>query len=109
MENKERNIVYAREDIEAIGDKGAKLVVLPEIWNGPYSNESFLIYEKYTDASGNESPSSSMLSKVSHSRGITIVGGSIPERSGDHLYNTCCSISYDLRAKVYYEEAYGAK
>eukprot|EP01018_Ginkgo_biloba_P007422 Gb_19560 [translate_table: standard] len=100
-ENKERNIGHAREAIEAAADKGAKLVVLPEIWNGPYSNESFPIYAEDIDAGGNASPSSSMLSEVARSRGITIVGGSIPERSGDHLYNTCCIFGKDgeLKAK----------
>lgn len=36
-----------------------------------------------------------MLSEVSRSRKITIIGGSIPERSGDKLYNSCCVFGKD--------------
>ncbi|XP_028074527.1 omega-amidase, chloroplastic-like [Camellia sinensis] len=36
-----------------------------------------------------------MLSELSQSLQITIVGGSIPERSGDRLYNTCCVFGTD--------------
>uniref|UniRef100_A0A0V0GXA8 Putative ovule protein n=1 Tax=Solanum chacoense TaxID=4108 RepID=A0A0V0GXA8_SOLCH len=36
-----------------------------------------------------------MLSEVSRSRKITIIGGSIPERSGDKLYNSCCVFGTD--------------
>lgn len=100
-ENKERNIAHARAAIEAAADNGAKLVVLPEIWNGPYSNASFPVYAEDIDAGGSASPSTSMLSEVARSKGITIVGGSISERSGDHLYNTCCVFGKDgeLKAK----------
>lgn len=100
-ENKERNIAHARTAIEAAADKGAELVLLPEIWNGPYSNASFPVYAEDIDAGGSASPSTSMLSEVARSKGITIVGGSISERSGDRLYNTCCIFGKDgeLKAK----------
>lgn len=100
-ENKERNIAHARAAIEDAADKGAELVLLPEIWNGPYSNASFPVYAEDIDAGGSASPSTSMLSEVARSKGITIVGGSISERSGDHLYNTCCIFGKDgeLKAK----------
>lgn len=42
------------------------------------------------DAGKDSSPSTAMLSEVARSLKITIVGGSIPERCGDKLYNTCC-------------------
>jgi len=31
-----------------------------------------------------------MLSAAAKQHGVTIVGGSVPERSQDRLYNTCC-------------------
>ena len=42
-----------------------------------------------------------MLSEVSKRLKITIIGGSIPERVGDRLYNTCCVFGSDgeLKAK----------
>ena len=42
-----------------------------------------------------------MLSQLSRNLNITIVGGSIPERSGDRIFNTCCVFGTDgnLKAK----------
>ncbi|KAF9608331.1 hypothetical protein IFM89_009021, partial [Coptis chinensis] len=36
-----------------------------------------------------------MLSEVAHNKGITIVGGSIPEQCGGRLYNTSCIFGTD--------------
>ncbi|CAH1424352.1 unnamed protein product [Lactuca virosa] len=88
--DKERNIAHARVAIEEAAEKGAKLVLLPEIWNSPYSNDSFPVYAEDIDAGKDSSPSTAMLSEAARSLKITIVGGSIPERCGDKLYNTCC-------------------
>jgi len=41
-----------------------------------------------------------MLSELSRLLKITIVGGSIPERSGDRLYNTCCVFGTDGKLKA---------
>lgn len=41
-----------------------------------------------------------MLSELSSLLKITIVGGSIPERSGDRLYNTCCVFGTDGKLKA---------
>ncbi|KAK9078940.1 hypothetical protein SSX86_002999 [Deinandra increscens subsp. villosa] len=98
--DKERNIAHARLAIEEAAEKGAKLVVLPEIWNSPYSNDSFPVYAEDIDAGADSSPSTTMLSEVACSLKITIVGGSIPERSGDKLYNTCCVFGTDGKLKA---------
>lgn len=71
-----------------------------EIWNSPYSNDSFPAYAEDIDAGGDASPSTAMLSELSCSLKITIVGGSIPERSGDKLYNTCCVFDADGKLKA---------
>ncbi|XP_073289830.1 omega-amidase, chloroplastic-like isoform X2 [Primulina huaijiensis] len=71
--DKELNIAHARQVIEEAAGKGAQLILLPEIWNSPYSNDSFP---------------------------ITIVGGSIPDRSGDRLYNACCVFGTDGKLKA---------
>ncbi|XP_017638944.1 omega-amidase, chloroplastic-like [Gossypium arboreum] len=99
--DKERNIQHARKAIEEAVQKGAQLVVLPEIWNSPYSNDSFPVYAEDIDAGHDASPSTAMLSEVSSRLKITVVGGSIPERCGDKLYNTCCVFGTDgnLKAK----------
>ncbi|XP_057524322.1 omega-amidase, chloroplastic [Amaranthus tricolor] len=96
--DKMRNIDHAKKAIEDAAQKGAKLVVLPEIWNSPYSNDSFPVYAEDIDAGGDVSPSTAMLSEVSRALKITIIGGSIPERLGDRLYNTCCV--FDTNGKL---------
>ena len=42
-----------------------------------------------------------MLSEVAREKKVTIVGGSVPERSGGKLYNTCCVVDKngELKAK----------
>ncbi|CAK9177103.1 unnamed protein product [Ilex paraguariensis] len=98
--DKERNIAHARKAIEEAAEKGAQLVLLPEIWNSPYSNDSFPVYAEDIDVGGDASPSASMLSELAGTLQITIVGGSIPERSGDRLYNTCCVFGTDGKLKA---------
>ncbi|KAJ6812035.1 omega-amidase, chloroplastic [Iris pallida] len=93
--DKERNIAHAKKAIEEAAGKGAELVLLPEIWNSPYSNDSFPVYAEDIEAGGDAAPSYSMLSEVARRLQITIVGGSIPERCCDRLYNTCCVFGKD--------------
>ncbi|KAJ3673626.1 hypothetical protein LUZ60_005618 [Juncus effusus] len=99
-EDKERNIVHARKAIEEASSKGAKLVLLPEIWNSPYSNDSFPIYAEDLESGGDSSPSFKMLQEAAREFRVTIVGGSIPERTGDLLYNTCCVFGSDGQLKA---------
>lgn len=98
--NKVRNIAHAREAIEEAASKGAQLVLLPEIWNSPYSNDSFPVYAEDIESGGDASPSTAMLSEVARSLKITLVGGSIPEKCGDRLYNTCCVFGIDGKLKA---------
>ncbi|KAF5940445.1 hypothetical protein HYC85_021612 [Camellia sinensis] len=98
--DKERNIAHARQAIEDAAKRGAQLVVLPEIWNSPISSDSFPVYAEDIDAGGDASPSTTMLSEVASLLKITIVGGSIPERCGDKLYNTCCVFDTDGKLKA---------
>ncbi|XP_057872763.2 omega-amidase, chloroplastic [Cryptomeria japonica] len=86
-------------DVEEIQEGLVGVPLLEEIWNGPYSNASFPVYAEDIDAGGSASPSTTMLSEVARSKGITIVGGSISERNGDHLYNTCCIFGKDGELK----------
>lgn len=76
-----------------------------EIWNSPYSNVSFPIYAEDIELGGDASPSTAMLSEVSQNLKITIVGGSIPERCGDRLYNTCCVFGTDGKLKAKHRKA----
>jgi predicted amidohydrolase len=77
-----------------------------EIWNCPYSNDSFPVYAEDIDAGFEASPSSAMLSNVAREKKLTIVGGSIPERSNGHLYNTCCVFDKDGELKAKHRKVY---
>ncbi|XP_024532120.1 omega-amidase, chloroplastic [Selaginella moellendorffii] len=109
--DKEQNIRHAREAIQTLADGGSKLILLPvkfcsclfshkenvlqEMGNFPDSNASFPIY-------AGDSPSSKILSDMAKSKEVTIICGSIPERRGNHLYNTCCIYGKDgsLKGKI---------
>ncbi|GFY97189.1 nitrilase/cyanide hydratase and apolipoprotein N-acyltransferase family protein [Actinidia rufa] len=70
------------------------------MWNCPYSNNYFARYAEDFD-NKDDSPSFSLLSKAALVHGITIVGGSMPERRNHQLHNTCCVFGPDgnLKAK----------
>lgn len=87
--DKDANIRTARAAIEEAAKGGAQLVVLPEMWNCPYSHDSFPVYAEDLDSDGS-SPSTAMLAEAAKAHGVTIVGGTVPERRGEKLYNTCC-------------------
>ncbi|XP_044431513.1 omega-amidase, chloroplastic isoform X1 [Triticum aestivum] len=96
--DKHGNIARARARIDAAAAAGAKLVVLPEIWNCPYAMETMPSYAE--DIDGGRSPSVSMLSEVAAARKITIVGGSVPEMASGQLFNTCCVVGPDGEIKA---------
>ena len=98
--DKDANIATARRSIETAVSQGAKLVVLPEIWNGPYATSSFPKYAEPVPSVGVDgtdstqldaaaSPSSAMLCAEAKRHGVHLVGGSISEREGERVYNTC--------------------
>ncbi|XP_069165678.1 omega-amidase NIT2 isoform X2 [Procambarus clarkii] len=84
VETKAKNIARAVQLIrEAVGG-GAQLVALPECFNSPYGTNYF---QKYAETIPGESTDA--LSAAAKKFGVYIVGGSIPERDGDKVYNTC--------------------
>ena len=64
--------------------KGAEIAVLPEMFNCPYAGKYFRTFA----ALGHEETVAALSAWAKENR-IWIVGGSIPEREGDRLYNTC--------------------
>lgn len=60
------------------------LVVLPEMFCCPYDNACF---RAYGEKDGGEAQRT--LSALAAELGIYIVGGSLPELDGEHVYNTC--------------------
>ena len=76
------NIETAKNAIEELKD--ADIIVLPEIWNGPYDTKCFMEYGETEE----EGESIKMLSAMAKKLGKYIVGGSIAELYQDKVYNT---------------------
>ncbi|KAB3534470.1 carbon-nitrogen hydrolase family protein [Alkaliphilus pronyensis] len=84
VDDKAKNLEKAEDMIlKAVKDKGAKLVVLPEMFNCPYDNE---LFRQYAEELPGET--TKMLSRLAKELNVFIVGGSIPEKSGGKIYNT---------------------
>ena len=70
--------------IKDAADKGADIAVLPEMFNCPYSSRYFRSFAE------NENGESLVeMSRWAKKNGIILVGGSVPEKDGDKMYNTC--------------------
>jgi predicted amidohydrolase len=93
-ENKEKNLQTAREMVKEAAGKGAELVVLPEMFNCPYEGRQFPWFaEEYPDGS-----TIKMLAESAQENQVFLVGGSIPEKAGDKIYNT--SFIFDRQGQV---------
>ena len=82
--DKAENLRRACVLIRRAAEQGAQLVMLPEMFCCPYENEMF---RPNSEEQGG--PAQQALSALSRELGIWIVGGTIPEREGKKLYNTC--------------------
>ncbi|OAT79446.1 carbon-nitrogen hydrolase family protein [Desulfotomaculum copahuensis] len=83
-EDKKNNLTRAGEMIRQAAARGARLVALPEMFNCPYLSHLFPRYaESYPDGE-----SIAMLSAAARQGKVYLVGGSIPERDGDKVFNT---------------------
>ncbi|MDI3281011.1 MAG: carbon-nitrogen hydrolase family protein [Bacillota bacterium] len=92
-EEKRKNLERARQFIRRAAAGGAELVVLPEMFNCPYRSEAFpRLAEEYPTGE-----SIQMLAEAAAQEGIYLVGGSLPEREGERLYNTSFVFAPDGR------------
>ena len=110
-ESKSTNLKTASDYIRKAHDAGAKLTVLPEIWNSPYATSAFGDYaemlpnvgDKLTEASNEGETSeaadngwgqsSRLLMTLAKECNMYIVGGSIPEKCDNKIFNTCLIIN----------------
>lgn len=90
--DKAENIKRAVEALEWAARGGADAAVLPEMFTCPYANKYFPEY-----AEEGVGPTRQALSEAAKRLGIYIIGGSLPEREGDKLYNT--SFVYDRQGR----------
>lgn len=82
--DKDETMRKAEAMIAEAAQNGADIVVLPEMFNCPYSNKYF---RSFAEAENGESIEA--MSAWARDNGIILVGGSIPEKDGDKLHNTC--------------------
>lgn len=81
---KQENISRAVKKISEAAAAGAQLVTLPECFNSPYGTKYF---SQYAESIPGETTTA--LQEAAKASCVWLVGGSIPERDGDKLYNTC--------------------
>lgn len=84
VDNKEENIKSAELMINHGVSQNADFIVLPEMFNCPYSNDKFIEYGE------NEKTSRTLnvISSLASENNVYILAGSIPEKENDKLYNT---------------------
>jgi omega-amidase len=93
--DKARNHETASAYLNKAAAQGAKLAVLPEIWNGPYATAAFPDYAEVLPNVGDktisdQAPSAQLLQKHAKDSNMYIVGGSVSEVDDDgKIYNTC--------------------
>lgn len=83
IDNKDENMKKASLMIKK-ACKNSDFIVLPEMFNCPYSNEKFIEYCE------NESDSYTLgkIASLALENNVYILAGSIPEKEGEKLYNT---------------------
>ena len=84
VDNKDENLKNAEIMIEKSVDENSDFIVLPEMFNCPYSNDKFIEYCE------EEKTSKTLLkiSKLASKNNVYILAGSIPEKENAKLYNT---------------------
>ncbi len=80
----EQTLRKAERMIAEAARSGAGLIVLPEMWSCPYSKKYF-----HAVADSDNGRSREAMSRWAGENGIILAGGSVPEKCGDKLYNTC--------------------
>ena len=82
-DDKTSNIRNAAEMIKKAADMGAEAAILPEMFNCPYETEKFPLYAEEKGGQTYDAMAGS-----AEENGVLLVAGSIPEKSGEKLYNT---------------------
>ena len=80
----EATMQKAEEMISFAAKSGGNVVVLPEMFSCPYAGEYFRVF-----ASRGHEETCRRLSSWARENRVLLVGGSVPEKEGDRLYNTC--------------------
>lgn len=89
---KPETYAHIRALLASIPDGAADLIMLPEMWNGPYEAKRF---PDFAEPEGG--PSWQFLSALAEERHVYLCGGSIAEREDDRVYNTAYVFDPDGR------------
>ncbi|MCT4631842.1 MAG: carbon-nitrogen hydrolase family protein [Firmicutes bacterium] len=90
--NKKENLNRVDQIIDKIKGCSIDMVILPEMFICPYQTN---VFEKYAEYEGEDTWKA--LSKIASENNIYLVSGSVPERDGNHIYNT--SYVFDRNGK----------
>lgn len=82
-QDKAESIKIAEKYITEAASNGADMIVLPEMWNCPYSNRYFREYAETLEGKTIE-----FMSRIARELKIYLIGGSVPELDKDKVYNT---------------------
>lgn len=91
--DKEQNVAKADEFIRKAAAGGAQVIVLPEMWNCPYSNDYFRKFAEPADGR-----CVGFMSDLARELGVYLIGGTIAELEGGKVYNT--SFCFDKEGRV---------
>ncbi len=94
VDNKEKNIENATSMILKASMQNTDFIVLPEMFNCPYSNEKFV---KYCEEETN-STTLSTIAKLANENNTYILAGSIPEKEASKVFNT--SYLFDKNGEI---------
>ncbi|QUH26972.1 carbon-nitrogen hydrolase family protein [Serpentinicella alkaliphila] len=93
-DSKRKNLENARKMVcEAVKEKKADIIVLPEMFNCPYDTKVMSEYAEEYDGE-----TSQVLAALAKELDVYIIGGSIPEKSENKLYNT--SLIFDNEGAI---------
>lgn len=93
VKDKNENLKKAEAMIREAASCGADMISLPEIFNCPYSNKFFREY-----AENQQGPTAALLSSLAKELSVYLIGGSIPEKDQDRVYNT--SFIFDRKGEL---------
>ena len=82
--DKEENMARAEAMVREAAAGGASVVVLPEVFQCPFGHEYF---EPYSEPRGDASMQ--RMAQWAKELGIVLIAGSVTEKAGEKLYNTC--------------------
>ena len=100
-DDKDKNLSEASSLLKKATDEGAEVAILPEMFNCPYETEKFPIY---AEERGDKSYAA--LSKMAKENGVLLIGGSIPEKDGERLYNTSFVFAPDGSEIAFHRKAH---